>query len=47
MGTMQFMRESDNDARRPDRAIVVSTSAAEDRMGWMCSTEPDHFRYGG
>ena len=45
-GTMQFMRESDNDARRPEKA-VPATSAAEDRMGWMCSVEPGHFRYGG
>lgn len=46
-GTMQFMRESDNDARRPGQPVLVATSAAEDRMGWMCSTEPGHFRYGG
>ena len=46
-GTMQFMRESDNDARRPEAPVRISTSAADDRMGWMCSSEPGHFRYGG
>jgi hypothetical protein len=44
-GTMQFRRESDNDARRPERSIPVSTSRSDDRLGWMCALEPDHFQY--
>jgi hypothetical protein len=43
-GTMQFRRESDNEARRTDRRAPASTSAV-DRLGWMCSVEPDHFHY--
>ena len=43
---MQFGRESDNDARRaPGTAPVASAaSAAHDRMGWICTTDIDHFR---
>jgi hypothetical protein len=41
---MQFRRESDNDARRSERRVGGST-AGSDRLGWMCSTEPDHFQY--
>lgn len=46
-GTMRWMRESENDARRPEQLVRAATSAAEDRMGWMCSSEPGHFRYAG
>ena len=45
-GTMQFMRESDNDARRPERVVPATGSAVEDKLGWMCSTDAGHFRYG-
>jgi hypothetical protein len=44
-GTMQFRRESDNEARRPERPVPASTLAGEDRLGWMCGLEPDHFQY--
>jgi hypothetical protein len=44
---MQFMRESENDARRPEPLLSAAAAAVEDRMGWMCSVEPDHFRSGG
>lgn len=44
-GTMQFRRESDNDARRPVRSAAAATPRAEDRLGWMCALEPDHFQY--
>jgi hypothetical protein len=48
LGTMQFARESDNDARRAPGTVPLApaAAAAHDRMGWMCSTEPDHFRFG-
>jgi hypothetical protein len=46
-GTMQFMRESDNDARRAEPLLSAAAAAVEDRMGWMCSLEPDHFRSAG
>ena len=46
-GTMQYARESDNDARRPTRLLTAVAAAAGDRMGWMCSAVPDHFRSGG
>ena len=42
---MQYRRESDNDARRPERAAATQTGAGEDRLGWMCSAEPNHFHY--
>lgn len=47
-GTMQFGRESDNDARRaPGTGPVASAaSAGHDRMGWICTTDVDHFRTG-
>jgi hypothetical protein len=44
---MQFSRESDNDARRPDRVLARTAAAVDDRMGWMCSAAPEHFRTGG
>ena len=44
-GTMQFRRESDNDARRPDHSAAASAPPVEDRLGWMCTLEPDHFNY--
>lgn len=44
-GTMQFRRESDNDARRRDRSVPTATAAVMDRLGWMCTLEPDHFHY--
>jgi hypothetical protein len=44
---MQFMRESDNDARRPDRVVPAAGSASEDKLGWMCTADAGHFRYGG
>ena len=45
-GTMQFVRESDNDARTPARRAAASAPTGLDRMGWMCSVEPGHFSYG-
>ena len=45
-GTMQFVRESDNDARQPDRRATAVTPGGVDRMGWMCSLEPAHFSHG-
>lgn len=44
-GTMQYRRESDNDARRLEPALRTSTGAGVDRLGWMCDVEPDHFHY--
>lgn len=44
-GTMQFRRESDNDARRPEPSRRQALSADGDRLGWMCTVEPDHFNY--
>jgi hypothetical protein len=43
---MQFVRESDNDARQPDRRATAVTPGGIDRMGWMCSLEPAHFSHG-
>lgn len=45
LGTMQFGRESLNDARRGP-GIARASAAALDPMGWICSKEPDHFRKG-
>jgi hypothetical protein len=42
---MQFRRESDNDARRLDRSVPAPTAAVVDRLGWMCTLEPDHFNH--
>ena len=42
---MQFRRQSDNDARRPERSVRAAPSPAGDRLGWMCTLEPDHFNY--
>lgn len=44
LGTMQFGRESQNDARRTPAKPVAS--AALDSFGWICSKEPDHFSKG-
>jgi len=41
---MQFRRESDNDARRSGRSLPTTASEV-DRLGWMCTIEPDHFHY--
>lgn len=45
---MQFGRESDNDARRAPGTVPLASaaSAAHDRMGWICSTDVNHFRTG-
>lgn len=47
-GTMQFGRESDNDARRAPGTVPLASaaSAAHDRMGWICSTDVNHFQTG-
>ena len=43
---MQFRRESDNDARRLGRSVpTAAISAVMDKLGWMCTLEPDHFHY--
>jgi hypothetical protein len=47
-GTMQFCRESDNDARRAPGTVPLApaSAAAHDRMGWSCTSSVDHFRTG-
>jgi hypothetical protein len=47
-GTMQFGRRSDNSLRTP----VVRSGEAQlyvgmDDKGWVCNTDPDHFRKDG
>ena len=44
LGTMQFGRVSENDARRGNAPTV--SASAQDPMGWICSKDPDHFRQG-
>ena len=44
-GTMQFRRESENDARK-DPAASAKSAAGHDPMGWSCSKDPDHFSKG-
>jgi hypothetical protein len=44
VGTMQFGRESLNEARRAQGAAPSAFAAAHDTMGWICSKEPEHFR---
>jgi hypothetical protein len=47
---MQFGRSSDNNKGRHDaRAGAVRVAASADNpdpMGWICSSEADHFRTG-
>jgi hypothetical protein len=45
-GTMQFRRESENDARKDPAAASPKSAAGHDPMGWSCSKDPDHFRKG-
>ena len=45
-GTMQFGRETENNARRDRRDIPPVSAAAPDPMGWICSKDPDHFKKG-
>ena len=46
VGTMQFGRESDNDAKRAPITAPTRTRAAYDPTGWVCSKDLDHFRKG-
>ena len=43
-GTMQFGRESDNNAARTQTASS-SLIAQHDAKGWVCSKAPDHFKH--
>ena len=45
-GTMQFGRESENDAQRDKASRPAVNAAAHDPMGWICTKDPDHFRKG-
>lgn len=45
-GTMQFGRESENNARRDRGTVPPVSPASHDPMGWICSKDPDHFRKG-
>ena len=45
-GTMQFRRESENEARKGPAAASAKSPAGHDPMGWSCSKDPDHFRKG-
>ena len=42
-GTMQFRRESENDARKDAGAAPAKSAGGQDPMGWSCSKDPDHF----
>jgi hypothetical protein len=47
-GTMQFGRRGDNVARAPvARNPVAVRDVAMDVKGWVCNTDPDHFRQEG
>jgi hypothetical protein len=42
-GTMRFGRSSDNE--RPESLAAARPDAgADDPVGWVCSSTPDHFR---
>jgi hypothetical protein len=47
-GTMQFGRSSQNSSGREDAVegvVRIATSpACPDPMGWICSSNPEHFR---
>jgi hypothetical protein len=42
-GTMQFGRESDNEAVQTQTA--PSSFTPHDAKGWFCSMDPDHFTH--
>jgi hypothetical protein len=45
VGTMRFGRRRDNDARTPGVPCVVEpTIVAMDDKGWVCNSDPAHFR---
>jgi hypothetical protein len=47
-GTMQFGRRSDNSARTPVvRGGDARLSVRMDDKGWVCNTDPRHFRKEG
>jgi hypothetical protein len=44
-GTMQFGRRRDNDARSPGvLRLVEPANVAMDDKGWVCHSDPAHFR---
>lgn len=45
-GTMQYGRESDNDARQTPVAGRPVFAASSETKGWICSKETSHFLKG-